>query len=545
MRKKILASVSLLMSCLMLFFSLASCGVGGSDSLEIEKITAELLNDGSGTTRITIKYFDDIEKPLVFDIPMGLQGETGEAGAPGEAGATGNGIKKIEVSNFNEQTGEQTLQVTFTDEEMDPMEFKVKNGTKISSVTREDLDGEAYLVIKYSDETESRLPLPKGADGAPGVGINNVAYQFDAEGNTLLYLVLSDEEGTVLNPVTIKMGPKGDPGVGVTDVSEPTYVYDDDGNVIATKFHFILSDEGATADIEIPAGLEVSDVAYRDMLAEDGVTVIGKYVSFVKTDGSKTPTEIPVLNGVGVDKVENAGSDANGNTLVNVTLTDGTVQSFTIPSAVSIKQVIPSVLNGQTLLTFEMTDGHRYNVMIDKPRSIEDIEADTSDPNNYVIVIKYSDNTEERMSFPKTNAAWITKAGAPRNDEGNVGDYWFNTAADVILYKESATSWVEIVNFNSERTTVTVTFRLDAALNEYWAGNPGASLEKAITINKGECFATSPVDIPIPTRDGFVFKGWYATNGEPNPIINSAFTDLTVVPSDITLYPYWVPASNP
>ena len=28
MRKKILASVSLLMSCLMLFFSLASCGVG-------------------------------------------------------------------------------------------------------------------------------------------------------------------------------------------------------------------------------------------------------------------------------------------------------------------------------------------------------------------------------------------------------------------------------------------------------------------------------------------------------------------------------------
>ena len=89
MQKHLLKCIGVLMIFLMIILTLASCGMGGGDSLEIEKISAEILDDGSGATRITIKYYDDVEPPLIFDIPMGLQGDIGETGA------TGNGIKKV------------------------------------------------------------------------------------------------------------------------------------------------------------------------------------------------------------------------------------------------------------------------------------------------------------------------------------------------------------------------------------------------------------------------------------------------------------------
>ena len=85
MQKRIF--ICLLLVIALLVPTLASCGFGGSDALEIENIGVEVLEDG--TSKITIKYFDDIEDPVVFYVPAGQIGEKGDAGE------IGNGIKEI------------------------------------------------------------------------------------------------------------------------------------------------------------------------------------------------------------------------------------------------------------------------------------------------------------------------------------------------------------------------------------------------------------------------------------------------------------------
>ena len=46
-------------------------------------------------------------------------------------------------------------------------------------------------------------------------------------------------------------------------------------------------------------------------------------------------------------------------------------------------------------------------------------------------------------------------------------------------------------------------------------------------------------EIPIPTREGYVFVGWYRTKTITS--INSAFTDFTIVLTDLELYAIWEP----
>ena len=103
MQKKILICLLLVMA--LLIPNLASCGFGGSDALEIENIGVEILEDG--TSKITIKYFDDIEEPVVFYVPAGQMGEKGETGE------TGNGIKEIVLSN--KEDGVQTMYIHYTE----------------------------------------------------------------------------------------------------------------------------------------------------------------------------------------------------------------------------------------------------------------------------------------------------------------------------------------------------------------------------------------------------------------------------------------------
>ena len=135
MKKRILVCALLVVA--MLLPMLSSCGFGGGDSLEIENITAELQDDGS--TRITIQYFDDVEKPLVFEIPMGAMGEDGlkgEKGDQGEKGDTGNGIKSATITNTQE--GEQTLTIVYTDEKFEDTVVTVKDGATIEKAERVD-----------------------------------------------------------------------------------------------------------------------------------------------------------------------------------------------------------------------------------------------------------------------------------------------------------------------------------------------------------------------------------------------------------------------
>ena len=235
MKKYVTLALSLLAILLML--GLTACGFS-SDSLEIESISAEILTDGSGATRITIKYYDDMEDPVVFDIPMG------QVGPQGEIGPIGNGISKIEIINTEDvESGEndhqQTLKIYYTDETMDPTEVIVSDGASIVSATRvEDVNEEGivtgvYMEVLYSDGRTDRIELPRGERG---VGIANVLQgEATPQGRPITFVL---DNGMTIGPITVPAGPQGD---SVTGITVPTEVKDEFGNVTGTKFRFIFS----------------------------------------------------------------------------------------------------------------------------------------------------------------------------------------------------------------------------------------------------------------------------------------------------------------
>ena len=158
MKRKIIAFLCMIF----MMFSFSGCSFTADDTLEISNITTKLLDDG--TTMVMITYTDETLEPLILYIPKGDTGETGEPG---------NGIKEIKEV-FDEQTGTITLTIYFTDEEMEPKTYTLKNGVSISNVTTEPgEDGKTYLIVQYSDNPThiDRIELPRGEKGEEGRGI--------------------------------------------------------------------------------------------------------------------------------------------------------------------------------------------------------------------------------------------------------------------------------------------------------------------------------------------------------------------------------------
>ena len=86
---------------------------------------------------------------------------------------------------------------------------------------------------------------------------------------------------------------------------------------------------------------------------------------------------------------------------------------------------------------------------------------------------------------------------------------------------------------------MTVTFNLNDLSDGYaqQASMP-QGYGKTITLSKGSYFGMNGVqNLPIPTREGFEFKGWYLTRFPS--IVNGAFTDVVPVNENITLFAIW------
>ena len=542
MKKYVTLALSLLAILLML--GLTACGFS-SDSLEIESISAEILTDGSGATRITIKYYDDMEDPVVFDIPMG------QVGPQGEIGPIGNGISKIEIINTEDvESGEndhqQTLKIYYTDETMDPTEVIVSDGASIVSATRvEDVNEEGivtgvYMEVLYSDGRTDRIELPRGERG---VGIANVLQgEATPQGRPITFVL---DNGMTIGPITVPAGPQGD---SVTGITVPTEVKDEFGNVTGTKFRFIFSstDENGSpivsSELIIPAGVDVSGIQSTDLLDDNGRKVGTKF-HFVKSDGTVTD-EITVMDGIGVADVKSE-LNANGDTLVTITMTDGTENSFVIDAPLSIDHVDGALkADGSTDLVIHYTNPLHPPTTINVPKAqgIERVETDETET-EYILKFHYSGDADPTVVTFAKPTAWHSSDRDPGKSDGNIGDYWFNESLCIIWHKE-AHGWVEVVDFNDYGDEVTVTFHIDKSEGEAWSGLNVNTNSYAVTINVGKSFATIETEwtIPLVTKAGYRFAGWYTTR-DPNPAINSPFTDLTPVSGELELYPYWVPIS--
>ncbi len=546
--KKIFLYVGLLTGLLILVLSMSSCGFSASDSLEIEKISAELLNDGSGATRITIEYFDDMEEPLIFDIPMGLQGEQGEDGEKG------NGIQRIEITN-SEDGNTKTMEIFYTDPDMESTLVEVQNGVSILSANREDVkelvtneSGEevevtvSYMVLTLSNGTTQRVKLPEGVQGP---GIAKLHQDIDLSTNETI-VVFELENGKRLTPIRIQPGARGK---SIDRVTTEDWIEDGKKLGLTLKFYLEGSDL-PLASVDLREGAGVGEMKTSPIMV-DGKKVGTKFY-FEKTDGTVTE-EIEVKDGVGVVDIVSE-PQADDSTKVTIYLSDNTATSFIIPAAVSIRDISTDVLaNGDTIITIHKTVGDPTTFTVKKAVGITDVNIiqNPDDITQYLMQITYSDETVQSVPFDKPTA-WHHGNGAPTAAltielGAHPGDYYFDHDGTSIWYYESTEDgWQLVADLDATDDPATLTFHIDPTLGESWSRS--TSTYSFTKLNKGEVFAGSGYSLIVPKKTpteeeraaGIVdyrFLGWMTTR-EPTGA-NGYFTDLTIIPGDLDLFPAW------
>jgi uncharacterized repeat protein (TIGR02543 family) len=530
--------VCALLLVVLLLPMLSACGFGGGDAL-VEYIEIETLEDGS--TQVVVQYLD--EDPKTFTVPVGVTPEKGDPG---------NGIKTVLLSEKTE-TGEQTLTLTYTDEEnYPPTVIKVKDGATVVSAERQDFEEEGrlvpYMVITLSDGTTQNVKLPQGATG---VGIGKIE-KLDMSNKMLVYYTDHTEE----NPHYFECElPRG---VGYTGkIRTQQKVYDDNGENLGLRIQFQLDipdtelDENGKLQYKLD---EEGNLIYSQY--SDGVFIPypknGQSISNVKAepfeltvDGvTRTGTKIQFFI-QSVDENGNPAYDENGNPI------EETVgKEFEIFNGANIDNI---VVDGETdegdpILKITMTDGTTKTVSIPKAEAIGiksiSVDTDNTDPTKYALKVTYTDNTVQNVSFPK-NSAWHKGEGDPNNKSnfGSIGDYYFDHKFAIIYYKSTMDSWEQIANIGAG--SVKIVFSINFEKGETWkkyVASPDLST-CTVTLSVGTSFAAEAPDhyIPIPSKDGYTFVGWY-TSRDPE-VTDGMFNSMTVIPNtdQLTLYPVWTP----
>lgn len=322
-------------------------------------------------------------------------------------------------------------------------------------------------------------------------------------------------------------------------------IYYTDETIEPVSFVVPKGEEGQTGQ----QGVGIVNVTYED--SEDGTETI---VTINLSDGTSQQINIPNgldgKNGYNITKIESSYDEETGITTIRI-FTDnpnvGTYGIFTYEvvagrdgnDGVGIASITSKNNTDNTItITITLTNGQKYDIQTgnmkgETGRGIASVVG-TISGNKYVLTINYTDGTSQVVKFdkPKDAAQWITGSSIPSSTLGKNGDFYFDTYHQII-YQKINNNWVEIVNFNDYQTTFTVKFNLNDNNDAVCEG-----LLPSYTIQRGEYFASSGYTIPLPTRSGYTFNGWYTT---PSPnVTNGAFTDLTPVFSDLILYANWI-----
>ena len=277
--------------------------------------------------------------------------------------------------------------------------------------------------------------------------------------------------------------------------------------------------------------------------SEDGKNTVVK-IEF--TNGSEAK-EFNIPNGVSIDKVQTEKVTETGETLLTIVYSDGsTSDPISIPKGekgdkgISISGITQKINRDYSVtLTIEMTEGDPIQVEIPAPVHGKDgrgISEIVSIPNGdkYVMTIKFTDDTVQELEFARPNK-WFSESSGPKLEDGINGDLWYDLAHQIIYVKQN-NKWNLVINFNNViDLTYEITFDLNDTASEP-ADMPAGSLI-TYPIECGKYFASSGYTIPVPTRDGYKFVGWYTV--KTPTAVNGAFTDLTPVQSNLTLYAVW------
>ena len=318
-------------------------------------------------------------------------------------------------------------------------------------------------------------------------------------GNTKVVIKYANED-KLPDEFIINKGEKGEDGIIGNGIEDIKYSTSEDGkNTILTIIY--TNEETEPSVFEIPNGISVSGVEYKlDPITKNTLMYI-KYSNGDKSD------PITILKG------------EDGNSFIGYEITKNE--------------------DGSQTINFQFTQSEDVVITIPAPEQGNGIQSIISSEteDKYKLEITYDNGGKEEVFFdkPEKPNGWYCGGMRPTTTIGKNGDYYFDTQHKEIYLKENG-YWTLIVNFNVTEQVFTIKFDLNDSDAEP-ASMPVGSLA-SYTVKRESIFSDSGYgEIPIPTRPGYTFVGWYRTkNITP---INAPFTDLTSIVSDLTLYAIW------
>lgn len=296
----------------------------------------------------------------------------------------------------------------------------------------------------------------------------------------------------------------------------------------------------------LPKGAEGTGI--KAVITTEKEDKSGKILKIFFTDESVEPISFELSNGRSISGVESEQNEEDGQLYMWVKYDDGTTTD---------KFMIPKGEDGKDGVGFigydyeEHEDGSQtyyFHFSQDEPDVVVEIPApiegngiksiiSSEDETNYILTINYTNDSSDEVKFnkPKSPSKWIQGTSIPNSSEGEDGDYFFDVMHKVIYVKQYNT-WLEVVNFNNFQEYFVISFNLNDNDGDIQAMMPsGSSFSYFVRANS--YFEQNGFSIPIPTRYGYKFLGWFKA-AQVSPI-NGAFTDLTPILSDLTLYACW------
>lgn len=355
--------------------------------------------------------------------------------------------------------------------------------------------------------------------GDEAMEISNITTVTLENGDIQVIITYVDED---TKPTTFVV-PKGDSGEDGKDgngIKEITSSQSEDGLNTLVNITF-TQDNVDPIEVKVPNGVSIIDMKcpYNE---EKGMCELTVYFSDRSTFG---PIEVP--KGEKGDKGED-GKD--GISIIDI--------STAINRDLSVTVTI--ILSEGEPFTFDIPAPQKGEDGEDG-REISNIDAEFNEEKDaYEFTVTYTDESETIFDVARQNK-WFTEDRKPDDTkDGKDGDIWYDVTNQVIYIKENK-QWKEAINFEIlQQESYTVRFELNDSKKEPGEmPNTILKYEEFDELEKGTCFASERITVPVPTREGYEFIGWYATKDKLNPT-HGAFTDMTPIMSDLTLYARWV-----
>ncbi len=296
---------------------------------------------------------------------------------------------------------------------------------------------------------------------------------------------------------------------------------------------------------------------------------VQRFMLISYTDG--TQMELPIIDGQnGVNGEEGKGidhiefkEDPSGDKILIYYAGNTTPVSINVPRGrdgdkISMSEIIEE--DGAIKLTFTVTNYYgqvadTYTFTIprgEKGDSIQSVVGSMSeDGKEYILKIQIEGQTDLTvLSFPRSNTL-LTGSYNPRNDEGDVkgdginGDMFYNTATN-IFYRKTDGVWSEVLSFNQSDKKYEVYFSTEALIDNAFVTVDVTPRNRFSNLSAGTFYSNNNTQVPqasLPNNfvsdKTYQFVGWY-TSSEPDFITQGAFTNLTYIASNMTLYPVFV-----